>query len=138
MTHHICCFTGQVQHLLVAQITPPSAVTLLSHASAAAHTCNVLPVMPHLIAVPGALQHAQNITDVDILNFALNLEYLEASFYNWCVIFKLLIRPNFGVTTLITRSVHVVGTACLIRCTAASSMWMSCGGAALNASSPTP
>jgi hypothetical protein len=46
-----------------------------------------------LVAVPSA--EAQSTKEIDILNFALNLEYLEAEFYTYAVTGKSI--TNFGI-----------------------------------------
>jgi hypothetical protein len=48
---------------------------------------------------PRAMAQSATVTDIDILNFALNLEYLEAQFYTLATIGKTIDQIGIGITS---------------------------------------
>jgi len=57
----------------------------------------------------GSASKSEEITETDILNFALNLEYLEAEFYTYAVTGKSLTASRLGLTALRTARIHPQG-----------------------------
>ncbi len=58
----------------------------------------VLGAMLSVMGTAPALVNAKGVSDTDILNFALNLEYLEAEFYNYAVNGKGIDQQGVSVT----------------------------------------
>ncbi len=58
----------------------------------------VLGVMLSVVGTAPAFVNAKGVSDTDILNFALNLEYLEAEFYNYAVNGKGIDQQGVSVT----------------------------------------
>lgn len=81
-----------------SQAVVASARTTRKHMLGTLATGTVLGAAFAALGTKPAIVNAQNVTDTDILNFALNLEYLEAEFYNYAVNGKGIAELGVAVT----------------------------------------